>query len=151
MTTSAFSTSSSATSTDGNGAETEAERANSVLVRIFTVDRNFAALSVMLLTIGSPLVAAVLDWPTMAVAAIGLALAPYAYLLHRIHQSGKLRSGLAKVTAIGDAAWVVASVVLIVGWPDATSTVGNWLIAAIALVVAVIGLTKLHGWSKDDR
>lgn len=149
MTTSAFSTEPVPTSSTDTG-HPSVRSSNRVLRGVFAFDRAFAASSALVLTLASPILANVLDWPTMVVAAIGLALAPYAFLLHHVYRSTRLRSGLAKFTAGGDAAWVVASIVLLLGWPDATSTVGKWLIAAAAVVVTDIGLTKLYGWSRPN-
>ena len=114
MTTSALPTEPAPTSSAGTD-HASARSSNRTLRRVFAFDRAFAASSALVLTVASPIIANVLDWPTMVVAAIGLALAPYAFLLHHIYRSTRLRSGLAKFTAGGDAAWVVASIVLLLG------------------------------------
>ncbi len=124
---------------------------NRILRGVFTFDRAFAAASALALTVASPLLADVLDWPTWVVAAIGLALAPYALFLHWVRRSGNLRSVWAKMSAVGDAGWVLGSALLLLGWPDATATAGKWLVVVAAAVVADIGLVKMFGWSRADE
>jgi hypothetical protein len=118
----------------------------SILTTVFALDRAFAATSAAVLTIGGFWLADLLDWPGWVVTAIGVGLAPYAYLLHVIVRDGLHRSTLARLTAVGDAGWVVGSAALLLGRPQATSTVGAWIIAIVALVVADIGMTKVYGW-----
>ena len=120
-----------------------------ILAGVFAVDRALVFSSAAVLTFGGPLVARLLDWPSLVVIAIGLTLVPYGFLVQTIHSRQAYYSGLARLTALGDGAWVAGSVALILGWPAATSTLGKWFVAIIAAVIAEIGLPKVLGWRRS--
>ena len=120
-----------------------------ILSRIFALDRFTVSASAATLTFGAIPVARLLDWPTWIVLVIGLGFVPYGWLLHTIVRNRSYHSATARATAVGDALWVMASVAVIVMAADVTSDIGQWIIAAQALLVADIGLVKLIGWSRS--
>lgn len=119
-----------------------------ILAHVFALDRITVSTSAAVLTVGAIPVARLLDWPTWIVLAIGLGFIPYAWMLHTIVRDETYDSSSARLSAVGDALWVVASAAVIVLAPDATSTIGRWIIAAQALMVADIGLMKALGWRR---
>lgn len=122
---------------------------STILARIFAVDRLTVSTSAAALTLGAIPIADLLDWSTRVVLAIGVGLIPYAWLMHTIVRERAYESTAARLTAVGDALWVVASVAAIVLANETTSTVGIWIIAAQAVMVADIGLVKLIGWRRS--
>ncbi len=120
-----------------------------MLARIFAIDRLTVSISAVALTLGAIPIARLLDWPTWIVLAIGIGFIPYAAMLHTIVRDGTYRSAAARLTAVGDLLWVVASVMVIALTNDETSTIGLWVIAAQALMVADIGLVKWLGWRRS--
>lgn len=120
-----------------------------ILPRIFALDRLTVSASASVLTLGAIPIAHLLDWPIWIVLTIGVGLIPYGWMLHTIVRDNAYDSPTARVSAIGDTLWVIASVGAVVLAADATSTIGTWIIAAQALMVADIGLIKLIGWRRS--
>ncbi len=122
---------------------------STILSRIFAVDRLTVSASAAVLTLGAIPIAGLLDWPTWIVLAIGLAFIPYGWTLHTIVRDEAYESAAARLSAVGDALWVAGSAAVILLLPEATSTVGKWIIAAQAVAVADIGLFKMLGWRRS--
>lgn len=120
-----------------------------ILTRIFALDRLTVSVSAVALTLGSVPIARLLDWPTWIVLAIGVGFIPYAWMLHTVVRDGAHHGASARLSAVGDALWVIASVAAIVLAADVTSTVGQWMIAGQAVMVADIGLIKAIGWRRS--
>ena len=120
-----------------------------ILARIFAFDRITASVSAAVLTLGAIPVARLLDWPTWIVLAVGLGLIPYGWMLHTIVRDRNYNSGTARLSAAGDALWVAASVATIVLASDATSTIGAWIVAVQAMMVADSGIIKVIGWRRS--
>ncbi|MDH4280593.1 MAG: hypothetical protein OEZ14_16195 [Acidimicrobiia bacterium] len=118
------------------------------LSRIFTFDRFTVSVSALALTVGAIPIASLLDWPTWIVLAVGVGLIPYAWMLHTVVRNKAFATAPARLSAVADALWVLASVAVIV-LVDRTSTIGTWLVAAQALMVADIGLIKVVGWRRS--
>ncbi len=136
------------TSTTISGPDTGAT-GSTILARIFALDRLTVSVSAAALTLGAIPIARLLDWPTWIVLAVGLGFIPYGWMLHTIVRNEAYASATARLTAVGDALWVVASAAVIVLAADATSTIGAWIIAAQALMVSDIGVTKVVGWRRS--
>lgn len=115
------------------------------LARVFALDRLTVSISAGALTLGAIPIAGLLDWPTWIVLTIGVALIPYGWLLHTIVRDEAYHSSTARLTAVGDALWVTASAATIALTAGSTSTIGAWIIAAQAVMVADIGLVKVLG------
>lgn len=119
-----------------------------ILSRVFIVDRFTVSVSALALTVGAIPIARLLDWPTWIVLSVGIGLIPYAWMLHTVVRNKAFTTAPARLSAVADALWVLASVAVIV-LVDRTSTIGTWLVAAQALMVADIGLLKVVGWRRS--
>ena len=122
---------------------------DTILNRVFALDRLTVGASALALTVGALPIARLLDWSTWIVLAVGLGLAPYGWMLHTIVRDRAYHSPSARLSAVGDALWVLASIAVLVVAPEATSTVGKWIVGAQALMVADIGLLKAVGWRRS--
>lgn len=90
------------------------------------------------------------DLPPVAVRVVGLGLLPYAALLWRWSGREPVRPAEGWAAVVADAAWVVATAVLLVVAPDVVNAAGKALLIGIAVVVAgfaeaqFVGLRRLR-------
>jgi len=91
------------------------------------------------------------DWlgvPTWVAVALGVGLGLFGISVYSIARNPK--PGLVKQIIVSDVAWVVGSIVLLVGFPDALSTQGRWAVVVVALIVADFGLMQWLGLKRAD-
>ena len=76
---------------------------------------------------------------------VGAALIPFAVGLVVNARREQVHLGEALIASLGDAGWVLGSVVLVVGWPEWFSAAGLGAIAGVAAFVAAFGLAQVAG------
>jgi hypothetical protein len=119
-----------------------------LLRRVLTVNAvSSSAVAAAFLAGGAPLgrlfgVAPAVLW------VIGAGLVPFA--LHLLHVARKpaISRGEALYFAVCDAAWVVASAAVLLGWPHLMSGWGRLSFALIADVVAVFAVLEFVAWRR---
>ncbi len=119
-----------------------------LLATVFSFDRAIALGSGVGLIALSSVFARQFDWPVWVVAALGAALIPYGTFLHWVitHDRQAKAPGIATIGT--DAAWVIASIVLIVTLSDNATQLAPWLLGAQALMIADVGIAKVIGLRK---
>lgn len=76
---------------------------------------------------------------------VGAALVPFAVGLVINARREQVNLGEAVMASLGDAAWVIGSLVLMIGWPEWFSTAGLGAIAGVAAFVATFGIAQVAG------
>ncbi len=106
----------------------------------------FCALSGLLLSVGAGPITTFLGWSTfIPLLVIGIGLLLYSAWLFRILVGRPLDAGTGMVYAIADAAWVVASVILLLtNWVPFTLG-GKWAIVIQAIIVADFAVLQFLG------
>lgn len=125
---------------------------SSFLRRVFKVDGTFSALSGVLFVVGAGPLAAFLGlnatWPLLV---IGISLLLYGADLWYFATREQLNPAWVKVSIALDAAWVMASwLILLAGVPELT-TAGKWAVAIVADAVMVMAILKYIGLRKMQK
>ncbi|MDX1579602.1 MAG: hypothetical protein R3266_14045, partial [Gemmatimonadota bacterium] len=76
---------------------------------------------------------------------LGLALALFAAGLAWIARAEPLPRALAVGATVSDAAWVLGSALLVLGFPDLLTEAGQWTVFLVAAVVAGLGTAQAAG------
>jgi len=122
---------------------------SSFLQRVLKVDGTFSAVSGVLFVVGAGPLAAFLGlnatWPLLV---IGIGLLLYGADLWYFATREQLNPTWVKVSISLDAAWIVASwLILLAGLPELT-TAGKWAVAIVADAVMVMAILKYVGLRK---
>ncbi|MDX1578169.1 MAG: hypothetical protein R3266_06780 [Gemmatimonadota bacterium] len=106
----------------------------------------FSAASALVLILGAGPVAAWMGVPSAGLLRVlGVALALFAAGLAWIARSDPLPRALAVGATLSDAAWVLGSAVLVLGFPEQLTVAGRWTVMLVAFVVAVMGAAQAVG------
>ncbi len=76
---------------------------------------------------------------------IGAGLIPFACYLIWIARKPDLRSGEGRLTSLMDAAWVLGTFILLVGWPDLLNVTGRVLALLVAAAVGGFAIWQIVG------
>lgn len=77
--------------------------------------------------------------------AVGILLIPWVMILLHTVRREALRAGEVGVIVAGNIGWALAAAVLIVGFPDAMSTTGKWIVGIFSLAVLDLGVAEWLG------
>lgn len=116
----------------------------SAFARICFADALFSSASAVVLIAASGPIASLLgpSVPQWLVAAIGICLIPWALLHFHLARRSVFSPELARTSMIGDAAWVIVSIAVMIFDAHLLSGMGLVAIGAVALEVAGIGIAK---------
>ncbi|NBC29688.1 MAG: hypothetical protein GVY29_06815, partial [Spirochaetes bacterium] len=78
---------------------------------------------------------------------VALGLVGFATLLVILRTRRVIRQTLIRVVSAADTVWVVATVVLLFGFPEVLSAAGSAVVTAIAVVVAGFAAAQMHALS----
>jgi len=92
------------------------------------------------LILTSSSLANVFEVPQMVILAVGSALLPFAAVVWR--GSTSPHPALVRLIISADTVWVVSAIILIVGFPQAMSTIGLWALGFVTLVVADLAIAQ---------
>ena len=109
----------------------------------------FSGLSGLMLTFGAQPIAAFLGLsePVILIV-IGLGLLLYAAMLFRAASDDAQLPRVGLMAIIGDALWVLGSVILLLtGWPPFT-VAGAWAVGIVAAIVADFAIVQFIGWRR---
>ncbi len=76
---------------------------------------------------------------------VGIALVPWVWFLLRTVRQEPLRPAGVAVIVAGNIGWAMAAVVLILGFPEALSPAGKWIVGIFSLAVLDFGVTQWIG------
>jgi uncharacterized protein YndB with AHSA1/START domain len=116
-----------------------------LLADAISVNLVFSAASGAVLAAGAVVLDTWLGVDARILTAVGSSLVAFAgFLAWLLIEPNRLRWG-ARVVVGADAAWVAATMGLLVGWPSALTPAGRTMLIGLAAVVAAIGATQLFG------
>jgi hypothetical protein len=122
-----------------------------LLRKTLTVNAIATALSGVALTVGAVPLAPLFGLPgPLPMAAFGLALVGFALYVWRVRRE-PVDLAQARAVFIMDVAYVIASLALIVAWPQALSWLGRIGVGLMADVVAVFALLEFVGLRRARR
>lgn len=118
-----------------------------LLRRTLTANAGFSLLSAVVMIVAAGPLARLLGpaVPTWLVAAIGLAIVPFAVGVWWAARRTVLRRAEVMVIFAMDLAWVAVSAVLLLALPELLSVTGRWLVGLVALVVADFAVLEYLG------
>ena len=82
---------------------------------------------------------------SIVVLVVGLALIPWGAMLLIYSRRDEVRKPEATLAMVGDELWVVGSVILVAGFPDALTSGGKVLTLAVAAVIALFAALEFVG------
>ena len=88
------------------------------------------------------------DWigvPTAALLVVGVGLVPWGAMLWFFSRRDVVRKSEAWAALSGDELWVVATLILILGFPSALSSAGIRVVGVVGLVVAAFAIADIVG------
>ena len=115
------------------------------LRKVLWADVFGSGVSVLSSIAAAGLIADWLDVPTWIPLAVGIALIPWVWFLLQTVRREPLRRGDLVVIVAGNVGWAVAAAIVILGFPDALSTAGRWIVGIFSLAVLDFGLTEWMG------
>ena len=119
---------------------------SSLLRRALAANAVFSGTTGLALVLAGEALAAWLGLPDGRIALLlGLALLAFAAGLAVLARSDRPGRPLVLAVTASDMAWVAASAVLLVGFPDLLTPAGNLVVAAVAVVVAALGAAQAVG------
>ena len=74
---------------------------------------------------------------------VGVGLLPFAGFVRSVSQTPS--EGLVKMIIAGDVLWVLAALVILVGFPEAMTTPGKWALGLVSLAVAEFAFFQWRG------
>ena len=86
------------------------------------------------------------DWigvPTAAMLVVGIGLVPWGAMLWFFSRRDVVRKSEAWAALSGDELWVVATLILILGFPSALSSAGIRVVGIVGLVVAAFAIAEI--------
>lgn len=115
------------------------------LRKVLWVDIIASSASIAFTIVGAGLIAGWLDVSAWAPLTVGVILIPWVGLLLRTVRRDQLRSADVAAIVAGNLLWVGATAVLILGFPDALSTAGKWIVGIFALAVLDLSFAEWLG------
>lgn len=113
------------------------------LRRAFYGNATFSLVSAAVLILGAGALAAPFGLADpLWLELVGASLVPFGLFVAWLARRPDVPRRLAWGVCVADAGWVVASVALLVGWPDLLSDIGRWVVIGVAVVVADFGLLQ---------
>ena len=104
-----------------------------------------SAVSVVVTVAGAGVIARWLDVSVWAPVTVGVVLIPWViFLAHTVRQT-PLQNGKVLFIVGGNLAWVVVAAVLIIGFPDALSTSGKWIVGVFSAAVLDLAVLEWFG------
>jgi hypothetical protein len=125
-------------------------RPSLLLRRALLADAIFSGASALLLSLGAGALAPLLDLPQALLRETGLFLIAYAALVGWLGTRPSLPKALVAIVVAGNAAWTIASVVLLFGGWVTPNLLGELLVAAQAIVVGVFAELQYVGLRKSE-
>ena len=110
-----------------------------------------SALSGVTLAAGSGVLGPWLGIPPATLVVVGLALLPWAVLLHRNAGRPELNAAEARLAVAGDLMWVVGSAAVLLLDPIGFTTAGKVVVAVVALMVADFAIWQSIGLGRLRR
>jgi hypothetical protein len=121
-----------------------------LLRRALLADAIFSGASALLLSLGAGALAPLLDLPQALLRETGLFLIAYTALVGWLGTRHAIPRALVAIVVAGNAAWTVASIVLLFsGWVT-PNWLGEILVAAQAITVGVFAELQYVGWRKSE-
>jgi hypothetical protein len=111
----------------------------------------FSTVSGSVLAAGAPFLGPWLGIPPLALAAVGLVLLPFAWLLFRNAARTPISQPEARLAVGADVAWVVGSAALLTCDPLGLSQAGRVAVVVVALCVAHFALLQALGLGRLRR
>lgn len=106
----------------------------------------WGSVAAMAITIfGAGLVGGWLGVPTGVVLAVGITLIPWVVFLAVTSRRTPLSRPSVGVVIAGNLAWGIAAAIVLIGFPDALSIAGKWIVAIFSLAVVDIGVAEWVG------
>lgn len=114
-----------------------------ILTRTLAANAGFSAVTGVILVIGAVPVSRWLSIPTWLAIAVGVGLLPFALVVAKTARNPR-RDSVWQVI-IADIAWVIAAVVVLVGFPRSMSTAGLWSLGLVTVAVADFAALQFIG------
>ncbi len=116
-----------------------------LLRRALTANAAFCMASGLGMSIFSGPLADWLGAPRAVLIVVGIGLIPWGATLLAFSSRSELRRADAWTAILGDDAWVLGTLILVLGFPTALSSAGNAVAVAVALVVAAFAVLQYLG------
>lgn len=116
-----------------------------VLRKVLWADTVGSGLSTVITIVGAGVLADLLGVSAWVPFGVGLVLIPWVLHLLRTVRQEPLRSADVGIIVAGNVGWAVAAAVLILGFPTALTTTGNWLVGVFSLGVLALGVLQWIG------
>lgn len=124
----------------------ERKRSSALLVRALAANALFSDLSGLALLLAAGTAA---RWLGVSepwiLRALGTGLVAFAAGVALLARSARPRRGLVLAASVSDFVWVAGSAWLLLGFPDLLTPAGEGAVAAVAVLVAVLGAAQLVG------
>ena len=115
------------------------------LRRVLQVDAAGSGVSTVVTIVGAGVLGEWLGISAWIPFVVGLALVPWVlHLMHTVRRD-PLRPPDVTVIVAGNIGWAVAAAALILGFPTAMTTTGNWLVGGFSLAVLGLGVLQWIG------
>lgn len=116
-----------------------------MLRKVLCFDVVGSAVSVAVTIVGASLLAGWLDVSIWVPIAVGVILIPWVLFLARAVRRTPVRPTEVWVVIAGNLGWGLAAAVLIIGFPDALSVAGRWIVGVFSLAVVDLGIVEWFG------
>jgi hypothetical protein len=116
-----------------------------ILRKVLWADAIGSGAALVFTIVGAGLLGRWLDISAWIPLTVGLVLIPWVYLLVRTVRRDQLRAGEVALIVAGNLGWVIAAAILIIGFPNALSTTGNWVVGIFSAVVLELGVAEWMG------
>ena len=117
---------------------------------ILKANSTFSMATGVLMLILNPWVGELTGVPSAWLATVGAGLLVFALVVRRIAHDPPNRNDVIAVIA-ADLLWVVGAVILIVGFPDALTTPGKWVLGVASVIVLDFTALQLIGLARLGR
>ncbi|MEA2002160.1 MAG: hypothetical protein U9N84_09810 [Actinomycetota bacterium] len=115
------------------------------LRKVLWVDVIGSSATIAFTIFGAALLGGWLGVSAWAPLAVGLVLIPWVALLLRTVRRDQLRAVDVAAIVAGNLLWVGTTAVLLLGFPDALSTAGKWIVGIFAIAVLDLSLAEWMG------
>jgi len=129
----------------GIGSIKELAMSEETLRKVLWADAIGSGATIVFTIVGAGLLGRWLDISVWMPLTVGLVLIPWVYLLVRTVRRDQLRAGEVALIVAGNLGWVIAAAILIIGFPNAMSTTGNWVVGVFSAVVLELGVAEWMG------
>ena len=124
---------------------TSAVAADGLLRKALAANAEFCMVSGLGMAVFSRQAGGWIGAPTAVVLIVGLSLIPWGALLWYFSRRDAIRRAEAWTALAGDEAWVIGTLILVLGFPTALNASGNAVAVLVALVVAVFAVLEFVG------